>query len=263
MGSHDAQIAAILSAESHFEALGLDENCGPYEPAAVRQAFRRLALLVHPDKCVHTLATEAFQRLSDAFESLHDANEQARCRASAARDREPRPSADGPRQKKRRRSAPQRTWADVERELRRLDELERLYSSMQRSRFADRHAAATLRRVVNVAAELDERACIEHNELTGQAASDGGEDGGGEGGVAVPGSLAERCAAAADAAEPDRLVRLLLYLREVHLYCYFCASRFSSAEEIEACCPGVLESAHEGDEGGGGDRCGDDDFCDY
>ena len=31
--------------------------------------------------------------------------------------------------------------------------------------------------MVNVAAELDERACIEHNELTGQAASDGGEDG--------------------------------------------------------------------------------------
>ena len=102
---------------------------------------------------------------------------------------------------------------------------------------------------------IDYLSCvIEHNELTGQAASDGGEEGGGEGGVAVPGSLAERCAAAADAAEPDRLVRLLLYLREVHLYCYFCASRFSSAEEIEACCPGVLESAHEGDEGGGGDR---------
>ena len=51
--------------------------------------------------------------------------------------------------------------------------------------------------------------------------------------------------------DAERLLQLLLYLRTTYHYCLFCGCGFSSHEELEACCPGVLEGAHDRD----GDCC--------
>ena len=48
------------------------------EPSVVRKKFLALSLQVHPDKNAHPAAKEAFQKLSQAFEILYDANEQAK-----------------------------------------------------------------------------------------------------------------------------------------------------------------------------------------
>ena len=48
------------------------------EPSVVRKTFLRLSCKVHPDKTSHPQATEAFQKLSLAFETLYDADAQAK-----------------------------------------------------------------------------------------------------------------------------------------------------------------------------------------
>eukprot|EP00116_Pleurobrachia_bachei_P007586 sb/3467848/ len=46
------------------------------EPATVRNMYLKIAVKVHPDKNSSTLATKAFQVLSESFERLHDEEEQ-------------------------------------------------------------------------------------------------------------------------------------------------------------------------------------------
>lgn len=68
----------ILGAKNSFEVLGISLACP--DLALLRNRYRRLSLLVHPDKNKETeaaqaQATEAFQRLSDAMRVLVDDTE--------------------------------------------------------------------------------------------------------------------------------------------------------------------------------------------
>ncbi|KDQ14795.1 hypothetical protein BOTBODRAFT_32558 [Botryobasidium botryosum FD-172 SS1] len=43
----------------------------------------------------------------------------------------------------------------------------------------------------------------------------------------------------------DRLSQVLAYLRKSHLYCFWCGTRYVSAEELERDCPGEAEDEHD------------------
>ena len=74
MAGKSEHVAGILEAANFYARLGLEEDTA--EPAAVRSAYRSLALKVHPDKCGDPGATEAFKLLSEAFECLYDSEQQ-------------------------------------------------------------------------------------------------------------------------------------------------------------------------------------------
>ena len=64
-----AEMRRVLAADSPHEVLGLSQWS---EGGDVRKAYRRLALLVHPDKNPEiTEATAAFRRVQEAFERLN------------------------------------------------------------------------------------------------------------------------------------------------------------------------------------------------
>ena len=66
-----AQVKRLLALgeEQHYAALELSEGCSS---RAVKAAFRRLARLVHPDKCKVDGAHRAFLKLQAAHETLSD-----------------------------------------------------------------------------------------------------------------------------------------------------------------------------------------------
>ena len=69
-------VEAVLGASNEFEVLGLRlEATGG---AAVRRAYKRVSLAVHPDKVSHPRASEAFRRAFDAMKLLSDERSQAR-----------------------------------------------------------------------------------------------------------------------------------------------------------------------------------------
>jgi hypothetical protein len=237
-------IAAVIGASNHFEALGLSLG-QPLSKAEVRSAFRRRALLVHPDKCSNERSAEAFRLLSDALEEVEDEPERARLAASAA--------ADGGRANKRRRghdsgaarSRQSRSWAEWERELRRREELERAFKSFNSARYATRGAARTLRRVEKLVFELDEKAGVARHPLVPPdpwAPPD--EADAAHGVLADPGSVARETS--------RHLLELLVYLRAHYCYCAFCGVRYDDDDDLDRSCPGVTEEAHEDDESGGG-----------
>ena len=242
---------AILKASSPYEMLGLsaDDAANGVSASAVRHAFRKRALVIHPDKCNDERAGAAFQMLSDSLEQL----------SSATLAPQGTPSSSGMHHQKstgtatkRRRTSDgresRRSWAEWERELARRDELERCFQRMQCDQYAQRRTANVLLKVCNVCDELDERAGITDNALLLRAEL---ED-------AAPGSpLPPLLGASSDArADSARLLSLLLYLRERHLYCYFCCARYGDSGELQSVCPGVLEADHEEDGGGRVGACG-------
>ena len=66
-----------LLSESAAERQWLDphallalEQAASEKPAVVKKAFWRLSLLIHPDKCQHPRANDAFQAVTKAAEAL-------------------------------------------------------------------------------------------------------------------------------------------------------------------------------------------------
>jgi hypothetical protein len=298
-------IVAAGEAECLFAVLGLPERATP--PSDVRAAFRRRSLLCHPDKCNLSGAQQAFQALAAAYECLHDPVVQHRMlRAATAA-----PVAQPYWKRAKRQTADKeprcRSWAEVERELQRQEELQRTFLAAQRRRYSDRNAVHTLQRAERCTAELDERSGLMDNPLLSAVASCGDvvkapsrapevppagrwdHDGCSEihlkarrrrkfteeGPMEAPEPSSRRrvafVAAGAGPSSPtqeappapppqtvpllddsERLLHLLLYLRETHLYCLFCGRAFASREQLETHCPGALEEAHEQE---GGDCC--------
>lgn len=72
-GGAAAAAAAALAADP-YELLGVERGT---DAGACRKAYWRLSLLVHPDKCVHPGAAEAFQAVSKAATLLQDAGARA------------------------------------------------------------------------------------------------------------------------------------------------------------------------------------------
>jgi len=64
-----ALIDEILRAETHYDALGADMDS---DAAALRKAYLRRSLKVHPDKCPDPRAKGAFQRLAQAWRVLSE-----------------------------------------------------------------------------------------------------------------------------------------------------------------------------------------------
>lgn len=56
----DAEVARVLAAPDHYVALSIGR--GASEPD-IKKAYYKMSRTIHPDKCRHSRATEAFQRL--------------------------------------------------------------------------------------------------------------------------------------------------------------------------------------------------------
>ncbi|CAM9156758.1 unnamed protein product, partial [Laminaria digitata] len=63
-----------------------------FQPDEIKRQYRRLALILHPDKNRHPDAEAAFKKLTAAFEKLYDPVQQAASRAEANRRSAPRRS---------------------------------------------------------------------------------------------------------------------------------------------------------------------------
>jgi curved DNA-binding protein CbpA len=77
---------AALAAKCDFEVLQLSVHA--HAAATVRTQYRKLALLLHPDKNSHPLAEAAFHRLVAAFEVLSDPQHQRTALSAALRDKQ-------------------------------------------------------------------------------------------------------------------------------------------------------------------------------
>lgn len=60
-------IHRILSSSEVYSIMGLDSNCSNKE---LEQQFKRVSKLIHPDKCHHPRATEAFQKFFSAYNAI-------------------------------------------------------------------------------------------------------------------------------------------------------------------------------------------------
>ena len=65
------EISRILRASNHYEVLGVSRCC---DHSQIKTAYRKLATKVHPDRCKDQKATEAFQKISHAYQVLSDEN---------------------------------------------------------------------------------------------------------------------------------------------------------------------------------------------
>ncbi|OLP81606.1 Methyltransferase-like protein 13 [Symbiodinium microadriaticum] len=199
----------ILASRGHFATLGLPE--AQVDAANLRKQYRRLALAVHPDKCTHPQAKEAFQKLSEAFEVL--CTEAGQRQALAEK---------GQRTGKRRRStqdakAPwwDTTWEEFEKRFRQRD-------ANEAARQAEFEGGMKERSVEH----LDRSKKRGPNALWPRRSGDRPE-------LSEPG------------AARLRLTELLGYLRRSHCYCLYCGCVFESASDLARNCPGVTEMEHE------------------
>ena len=64
-------ISQILRSSNHYQVLGVSKSSSADE---IKKAYRKLASKVHPDRCKEAKATEAFQKLSQAYQILSDEN---------------------------------------------------------------------------------------------------------------------------------------------------------------------------------------------
>lgn len=65
----DEIVQNILNAKTLYGVLGIDKTA---DSASLKSAYRKIASRVHPDRNHHPKATEAFQRLSHAYQTLSD-----------------------------------------------------------------------------------------------------------------------------------------------------------------------------------------------
>lgn len=61
------EVQRILNTSNYYEVLGIESNS---DENVIKKAYRKLVSQVHPDKCKDPKATEAFQKLSHAYQIL-------------------------------------------------------------------------------------------------------------------------------------------------------------------------------------------------
>ena len=59
----------ILQSNNFYDVLFLDLNCSQED---IKKSYRKLAIEIHPDRCTDKNATEAFQKLSHAYQIISD-----------------------------------------------------------------------------------------------------------------------------------------------------------------------------------------------
>ena len=62
-------IARVRAATTHYDVLGVEESA---EAVDIRRAYRRLSLLLHPNKNPSASASDAFSKLGEAMQVLGD-----------------------------------------------------------------------------------------------------------------------------------------------------------------------------------------------
>lgn len=67
---HDV-VVQVLNASTHYQVLGVDPSID--DAATLRRAYLTKSVQVHPDKCNDPQATQAFQRVAEAWTVLSDA----------------------------------------------------------------------------------------------------------------------------------------------------------------------------------------------
>ena len=68
-GEGGAEIRRICACECYYQVLGVSKDA---DDAALKKAYRKTALKLHPDKCALNGADEAFKKVSAAFACLSD-----------------------------------------------------------------------------------------------------------------------------------------------------------------------------------------------
>eukprot|EP00667_Euglena_gracilis_P016008 EG_transcript_16700 len=76
------EVRRVLRSESFFDLLGLPQDVSDED--AVRRAYKALSVRIHPDKCSHPDAAEAFKQLRRACDVLLDPDTRAAHRAEVA-----------------------------------------------------------------------------------------------------------------------------------------------------------------------------------
>ncbi|CAB9502257.1 DnaJ homolog subfamily B member 9 [Seminavis robusta] len=66
----DQVVESILNAKTLYDVLGVDAK--NLDKAVLRKAYLKTSVAVHPDKCQHAQATQAFQRVAEAWGTLSD-----------------------------------------------------------------------------------------------------------------------------------------------------------------------------------------------
>lgn len=73
-GADGELVEKILGAKTLYDVLGVDKTCSETD---IKRGYRKTAVGVHPDRCKHPKATEAFQKLSHAYQTLSDPDKRA------------------------------------------------------------------------------------------------------------------------------------------------------------------------------------------
>jgi len=228
----------------------------------VKRQYRQLALAVHPDKCGHARAKEAFQRLSEAFDRLASEAGQRRCLAELARAR-----AGGGQQQRGAHAQKQgsaggrgrwwdtQTWEEFERRFRHRDaaeaSLRQEFTKGVKARHSQRRVRAQVLAAERSTEHCDRNVDLPESELwppesrlaAGAAEQQLQEWLGDDPSRAE--SFRERPELDDPSAALARLLDLLTHLRTVHRYCLYCGCVFDSFEDLERNCPGFTEEEHE------------------
>jgi hypothetical protein len=251
-----SSIAAVASAKSLFGVLGLpDEICSASD---VKKAYRRLALEVHPDKCSHPDAKAAFQRLSEAYDSLNSETAQRRylsfCSGNKEIKQQPR--------KNRRRWWEGTSFADFEKRWKQREEAEQSmrssFVSSMSQKFGKRKLTGQMVAIEKITEQLDENASIPRNELWPPRMEENDEISSLPAESSRPTVMVDSYLPRSERPELDdleyisqRFTDINDYLRDEHHYCFFCGSAHSSASDLQHLCPGLTEQCHEESTSGG------------
>ena len=247
----------VLTSASLFGVLGLpDEEISPDQ---VKKAYRKKALLVHPDKCKHKEAKAAFQRLSEAYEALSSATAQRRYLSFSGQKQQTK-QKDQQRPKQQRR----RWWEDVdfetfERRWRRREEAERTmrtsFVSSMSQKFGKRRLTDQLVAIEQTTEQLDMGKSLLQSDLwpprvTGEEDTDDSlsffaksRSAPGVKDAYLPKS--ERAELEDVQYVTGRFSDCNEYLRDEHSYCFFCGRAYESQTELNRLCPGATEQSHE------------------
>ncbi|OHT13211.1 hypothetical protein TRFO_16781 [Tritrichomonas foetus] len=63
------EVEKVLKAETLYEVLCVEKTCTTDQ---IKRGYKKMAMKVHPDRCKHSKATAAFQRISHAYQVLSD-----------------------------------------------------------------------------------------------------------------------------------------------------------------------------------------------
>lgn len=231
-------LVRIINSANYFERLDLPVKL--HEPQSIRLSYRKLALLIHPDKCAHHQSTLAFQLVSVAFETLYDRTSQERYVLSlsiSAQKKQKTPNKNSnnksrqstsPSQKNANRAKAMPTFDEMMADLRAKEEHETvMMARFQESVKAKLDSQRTKRDCASarrICEQLDTQKGILENPLWFQ------KEGGNNTLEQSPGAL---------------LTELIAYLRVRHCYCIYCGVEYLDEQDLSRHCPGIDWAAHE------------------